>query len=452
MLRRSKFNAPNPVAGRQPGWGFLLYSTGAAVVVAAVFLWVGAGHSEKPDVREAYTAQATAKPVTPFSRAAKEGILNRVMRRGIEGDAGPLSIEALLECLRDPSQSMANRRAAARKLVVIGSPQAMAALMEVLRDGPSQLKAAVAESLGGSPSPEALAMLLDLAGNADETTARGALRGLAIKGGPEALGILSSILFDEAGTAGLRAEAALALGGMRQPEALESLTRALGVIRSEVLLEHVLDGLGHHTFAETETAFRDFLNRGDISAKVRCAAIEALGHTTNDATPFILSFAGDEDPGVRAAAGWALALSENPGEIRPQLIGWLKHESESSVRLRLYQALIRQENVAAADVLPLVRRENDADARLAGLGLLADAVRSNSESEAGRYFEINGVSDLKNAVYSSSRLDQSLSAIMALGRAGTPSAVALLGEIANHPTDAALRDAAKQAIKRNAAD
>jgi len=452
MLRRSKVNAHKPLAGGQPGWGFLLYTTGAAVVVAALFLWVAVGHSDKPDARKAHAVQAPAKPVSPASGAVKEGILNRVARGRIERDASPLSIAALLECLRDPSQSMANRRAAARKLAVIGSPQAMAALNEVLRDGPSQLKAAVAESLGGSPSPEALAMLLDLAGNADEAAARGALRGLAINGGPEALGILSSILFDEAGTVGLRAEAALALGGMRQPEALESLTRALGVIRNEVLLEHVLDGLGHHPFAETETAFRDFLNRGDISAKVRCATIEALGHTTDDATPFILSYASDEDPRVRAAAGWALALSENPGEIRPQLLGWLKQENESSVRLRLYQALIRQENVVAADVLPLVQRENDADARLAGLGLLADAVRSNSESEAGRYFEINGISDLKNAVYNSSRLDQSLSAIMALGRAGTPSAVALLGEIANHPTDTALRDAAKQAIKRNAAD
>ena len=328
----------------------------------------------------------------------------------------------------------------------------MQALECVLRDGPVQLKAAVAEALGECPSPDARPLLLTLANGSDETTARGAMRGLAALGDTGATGTLASSLFDERKSAALRTEAALALGGVREAAALDALTRAVREIRDETILNHALDGLGHRPFAETEATFREFLKRDDITPASRVAAIEALGHVPDSATAFLLGYANDPSQELRAAAGWALSTADPPGEIAPQLLGWLQQENDPGVRLRLYQALSHQDPAASSAVLSSVQRETDPETRVAGFGLLADSLRADGNPDASRYFDSTAVAELKNAALTSTRLDQSLAAIMTLDRAGTPAAIAALNDIAQHPADPACQAAAQQALKRHPAN
>jgi len=348
----------------------------------------------------------------------------------------------------DPSRAKA--RAAARALARLGSENAMEALKSVLQDGTALLKAAVAEVLGECPSPDARPLLLALAHSADESTARGAMRGLAALGDAAATGAISSAMFDGNRSTALRTEAALALGGVQQPAALNALIRAVHEIRDETILSDVLNGLGHHPFAQTEATFREFLNRNDLSSSSRVAAIEALGYAPDNVTPsLLLDYTKDPLPEVRAAVGWALTTADNPSDLRPQLLDWLQLESDPAVRLRLYQALSHQDAVASSAVLPIVQNESAGDARVAGLGLLADTLRAGGNPDASRYFDSTAVAALKNIVLTSGRLDQSLAAIMTLDRAGTPAAITALNCIAQHPADPACQAAAQQALKRH---
>ena len=86
------------------------------------------------------------------------------------------------------------------------------------------------------------------------------------------------------------------------------------------------------------------------------------------------------------------------------------------------------------------------------LGLLADSLRADGNPDASRYFDSTAVAELKNAALTSTRLDQSLAAIMTLDRAGTPAAIAALNDIAQHPADPACQAAAQQALKRHPAN
>lgn len=369
-----------------------------------------------------------------------------------ESRLSPEELRGLIARLMDSRQSLAARQAAARELARDGSPDALEALKSALRDSPHELKVCVAEALGDCPSPEALSILVSLISGDDEATARAALRGLAKRGDESSIEALSSVLMDEGRSVELRTEAALSLGGVDKPGSLAALARGLREIRDETVLEHILDGLGHQPFSAVESLFRDFLKRDDLSTESRIAAIEALGNSSDQATAFLLAFASDADAEVRAAAGWALVSSSDPGDIRSQLTSWMAREDDATVRLRLYQALARQDDVGSSTILPIVQRETDPEARLAALGLLAATIRSDKGDEAGKYFDTTAVGELKSVALGSGRLDQSLGAIMALERAGTAGSIAVLREISQGPSDEKLRAAALQALKRRKAE
>jgi len=453
MSHHGKAKARGSFTSRYGSYGYrrmIGVLVGVVAVAGTALYWANRPSPAHPRAG-AHPPQVVGNGAAPGSAPFGKGFLKSIVPKAVVPQTNGLSQSQLIAQLLDPKESLTARRAAARALARSGSEEAVEALECVLRDGPAQLRAAVAEALGECPSPDARPLLLTLAHDADETTARGAMRGLAALGDAAATGVLASSLFDEKKSTALRTEAALALGGVQESAALDALTRAVREIRDETLLNHVLDGLGHRPFAETEATFREFLKRDDLTTASRVAAIEALGHVPDSATTFLLGYATDPSQELRAAAGWALTTADNPGDIGPQLLGWLQQESDPAVRLRLYQALSHQDVVALATVLPSIQRETDADARVAGLGLLADALRTDGHPDASRYFDSTAVAELKNTALTSNRLDQSLAAIMALDRAGTPAALTALGDIAQHPADPACRAAAQQALKRHSA-
>ena len=439
---------PRPGA-RGHGWVLAATLGGVAVALAVLYGFTrGAAAPSRGGVVRPEQAGHGSAPAAPFG----QGFLKSIVPKATAPHTDGLSQAQLIARLLDPKESLAARRAAARALARSGTPEALEGLACVLREGPAALRAAAAEALGECPSPEARPMLLALIRSADEVAARGAMRGLAALGDAAAATVLAAALADTNKSVALRTEAALALDGVRDPVALGALTRAVRDTRDEAVLHAVLDGLGHRPFAETETIFREFLQRDDVTPASRVAALEALGHVPDSATTFLLGYAHDPNQNLRAAAGWALNSADNPGEISPQLVGWLQQENDPAVRLRLYQALSRQDAVASSAVLPTLQRESDAEARVAGLGLLADALRADGNPVAARYFDTTAVAELKTTALTSARLDQSLAAIMALDRAGTAAAVAALGEIAGQqPADPACRAAAQQALKRHSA-
>lgn len=209
--------------------------------------------------------------------------------------------------MSDKSISLQLRRQAARSLARIGTDEAMTALKAALAaDNPLYLKAEIAEGLGESPNPAARDLLHDLLTGKDETTARGAARGLASRGDDDAVNTLGSALFNDQTPESVREEAARSLGDVDTPGALDLLTRAIAQIQDDDVRESVLDGLGRRPFSETEAFFRNYLNSPDTSPDSKVLAIEAITDADGDVGKFLLNYASDPNPDIRAAVQSAL--------------------------------------------------------------------------------------------------------------------------------------------------
>jgi len=356
---------------------------------------------------------------------------------------------ALIAQLLDNSLPLKNRRQAARDLAKLNSDAAMAGLKQGLSSGPPYLKAAMGEALGESKHPEARSTLLGMIAGDDETAARGAVRGLAERGDAEAAEDLSNVLFDKGRPESVRTEAALALGDVQQPAAVPALIRAITTSGDEAITEHALDGLGKHPFTETGDFFRQYLEAPDTPADAKVSALEALGNAPDEVAPFLLKYASDSDPDIRAAAAWALNSSENTTPIGPQLVDWLKQESSAEVRARLYQALGAQDGYDVGTVLSAAQQEKDPTARLAGLGLLAQACRSGDSAAVATFFNDTALPELKNTALTDTSSQNRLASVMALRRAGTQPSVAALQDIAQQSQDHKVIEAAQSALNRS---
>jgi len=339
------------------------------------------------------------------------------------------------------------RRQAARALAKIGSENAMSALKMALRDGPPYLKAAIAEGLGESPHREAAGLLVDLINGPDQIAARGAIRGVALRGDAEAVQLLSNVLFNEKKPESVRTEAALALGEVQQPTALSALIRATGEIHDPSIIEQVLEGLGKRPFTETEQFFRDYLASPGLTPESKVAALEALGNTTGDIASLALKYASEPDPQVRAAAAWALSATETHTDIAPQLLELLKTETAPEVRARLYEALGGQDTFNSVAVLSEVQKETDSTARQAGLGILAELCHSAPTPELLAYFRQTAVPELENRALGGTDPQDRLNSVMSLRRASIPESVTALQQIAQQSTDRKIVDAAQAALR-----
>ena len=216
--------------------------------------------------------------------------------------------DRLTALLFDNNASVQVRRQSARSLAGIGTEQALAALKSGLTNNlPSFVKAAIAESLGQSSSPEATSLLHQMVNGKDETVARGAARGLAIRGDADAENTLSAVLFNDQSPLSVRTEAALALGDVNLPAAQEALTRAISQIHDDDILESALDGMGRRPFSDTEAFFRNYLNSPDVPPGAKVLAIEAVRDADGGDIPqFLLNYTNDSNSDVRAAAKDAL--------------------------------------------------------------------------------------------------------------------------------------------------
>lgn len=226
--------------------------------------------------------------------------------------------DRLTALLFDNATPLQARRQAARALAKIGTEQAVAALKSGLTNNlPPYVKAAIAENLGQISGSEITDLLHELAGGKDETIARGAERGLAVRGDADAINTLSGLLNSTSAPLSVRTEAALALGDVDHPAAREDLAIALSKIQDEDIRESILDGMGRQPFSETEKFFRSYLNSPDVPADAKVLAIEAVRDADgDDIIPFLSNYVNDANPDVRAAAKDALEFLD-PAPAKP---------------------------------------------------------------------------------------------------------------------------------------
>ncbi len=352
----------------------------------------------------------------------------------------------LIAQLFDSSYSLQARRQAARLLARLGSAEAMLALKTALtNDSPAYLKVAIAEGLGECPAPEAEDMLHALASGKDETVARGAVRGLAVRGDVDAVDALGSLLFNEQTPMSVRTEAALGLGDINLANAEDTLTRATSQIQDPDVLESVLDGLGRRPFSDTQSFFSTYLNSPDVPAESKVLAIEAISDAEGNVAPFLLNYIDDSDPDVRAAALAALGTAESDDSIAPQILTALGKETDPKVRAQLYSALAAQEGTDTPNLLQLVQNETDPAAQLAGLECLATTLQSSSDALA--YFNATAVPQLEKVALGSGDLQDRLGSLMALGQAKTPDSINALRQVAQQSPDTRVAGAAKTILQ-----
>jgi HEAT repeat protein len=400
-------------------------------------------------------ARQTSVAQQPLQNQTRSNILDGVMRvlaKGYsEAMGGPLdefSVQDLIFNLKDDSLPWKIRRRLAWELAKRGTDETIAALKELAATASPAMKAVIAEALGHSQHPEARTTLLAMLREQDETVVQGAVRGLAALGDAEAVNALSAMLFDPATSASVRAAAALALGETKNPAAVSTLTHAFEQITECDLREQILAGLGKLPFDSTREFFQSFLDSAGAKPELRVAAIEALANGSDNTVPFMLKYARDEDPQVRAAAAWSLTISDTSVDSGNELAALLLQEQNAGVRTRLYQALVQQENYDFSSVLPVISAERDTEARLAGFAAWAGYCKSSNQSQIVYQFDKEAVPELTHLALSAGDLGERLNSVIALRRAGTPAAYGALQVIAVQGADARVVQAAQAALRQ----
>jgi HEAT repeat protein len=369
----------------------------------------------------------------------------------VSAGAGVPSIADLINALKDNSLPLTERKKAIKALAQNGSPEAIAALRDALSGGSDELRAAVAEGLGECASPECTSLLLGLLSDPSEAMVKAAIKGLAQQGSPEAVDALSKLVYDPLRSTDVRVASIDGLGSINQTAAFGALSQAAATLTDDDMVKAVLDALGGRSFDETQVFFQNYLHNPNVSTELRVAATEALSQAQGDPMAFLATLATDQDSEVRAAAAWAMSATEATGTIGPQLLGMVQAESDPDVRIRLYQALINQENVDPASLLMAVQNEKDPAALVTALDLLSKTYRVSPSTELQTYFDQTAVPELKNIALKADTADERMGAVIALVRANDASVIPAMQEIAQQATDPEVASAASKFVNTYAA-
>jgi HEAT repeat protein len=226
---------------------------------------------------------------------------------------------------------------------------------------------------------------------------------------------------------------------------MQALSQAARTIGDEDVAIQVLKAIGGREFIETQAFFRQYLGSG-VSSDLRVAAIESLAQAEGNPTAFLAGYISDPDAGVRASAAWAMSATDATGNAGPQLLAALQEEKNPEVRWRLYQALGNQDGFDTSTALALVQRETDPAARIAGMDLLASALRNNPTPAVQTYFDQTAAPALKNTALTGESSSERMAAVMALVHASTPAAMSALQELALQATDPRVQQSATKIV------
>ncbi len=311
----------------------------------------------------------------------------------------------------------------------------MSALDKALKTSPSEIRRVIAEALGECPSATAVAMLVELLKDSDVAVAKAAIQGLARQQQSQAASALAQLVNDAGSSADLRCDAALALGTIHEPWVLDPLSRAAKESDDADVAAAALHSIGGFDFSDTKNFFQDFLQLPNVSCDLQVAAVEAIAQAQGDPTAFLADLAAkSSDPEIRVAAAMGLSVTEVTGNVGPELLAMLNNEADPDVRLRLYQALRNQQEFDVNAALAMVQKESDSSARVAGYDLLAKTLRDNPNPDLQSFFDQIALPELKQIALNGRSMDERQAAIIALARAHSPQAMAVLGELRSQIT------------------
>lgn len=222
--------------------------------------------------------------------------------------ARPEVIPALLVALDDDDQFV--RSQAATALGVVGLPDAIPALIGALEDDHHGVRSAAAEALGRIGHHDAVPLLVMALSDEDSATRGEAAKALGRIGSPEAGSALIEAFRDENEL--VCCHAAEALGSMSSPELVPRLSAGLEEPGTSM---YAAIALGASGYPKALGALAKTLSRG--SWRTRASAARAMGviGVPETVSP-LLAALEDEDLQVRAAAAEALGRVGSPKAIR----------------------------------------------------------------------------------------------------------------------------------------
>lgn len=408
-----------------------------AAAVAALVAWAvfSIGYQRTLPLDEPATGVlATAtKPVVDALAWPLQRQIRRVLSR--ESLLGDISESETIASFLDRRTPDGERRILANRLARLNTPAAVEALVRAFREAPPERLAFMAQLLGSTGHPAMKPLLLPLLEHDDAEVVAATIRGLAAIGGPEITAAIEQVLADGTREEGVRVEAALALGEIGSTSARDTLAATLTNDPDSELTNAALTALGKMPFARVAPVFEQFLANAETPAELRATAVEALAFSTKEAVPFLLDAAArDADEEVRASAAWAISAHDPRPGLGPQLVALAQSEPEADVRRRIYEALLPQTELAAAQVLSLATAETDVSARVAGFNVLGAAAGRAPASALAAQFDNAIVPELQRIAANENTVNVRMRAVFALRRANTPAARAALAALATSST------------------
>jgi len=368
--------------------------------------------------------------------------LERHIRTKLSGQwlAKQIPEDETIDRFLSPSTPFGERRMLAVRLARLGTPEAIAALLQGFEQAPPEQQALLAQLLGSTGIPEMKPRLLMLLYSNDERLVAGAMRGLAALGDQEVSTRLERFLIDEHQSIALRSTAAQVLGEIGTISARDALVSVLTADPFNELTPVVLQSLGVQPFSRVAVVFDRYLAAPETPPELRVTAVESLAFSSKEAVPFLLRTAAyHADPEVRASAAWAVSTHESPLQLGSTLAAMVAREEEPDVRRRLYEALTPQPDIPATSLMARALAEDDIDARVAAYNAVASAIGQGKAFDTAGAFDHKVVPDLVQIAGNENTLNVRLRAVFALRRANTDAAQQALATLAtsSNPTVAA---------------
>ena len=233
----------------------------------------------------------------------------------------------------------------------------------------------------------------------------------------------------------LRADAALALGGILDESVLAALAEAALNDPNGLVREAAIQAVA---MADLETLAEILAEHEDLVMKVAAVNAMAVKENPDALGPLTQALLADLEPEVRAAAAEALGALGDERALLP-LIQALLNDPDSAETVRAAAALALGSLGQAAAVPPLVEAlESDVDA----------AVRESAAAGLGDLGIDAATGDLTNALSGDSDSAVRAAAALALGAIGDPQALAHLLQARSEDESSTVRSEASDALDR----
>ncbi len=279
---------------------------------------------------------------------------------------------------------------------------------------------------------DGIPQLLEFLKDPDWEVRCAALRALGLIEGEKSKEILMGYIQDGVSVEEA-AQAALALGGMEDPDVTRLLVKKIGEIKREDVQRALMDALAGRPYEQTASFFQTYLNSPTVSGEQKGSALAGLGFHQSAPVELLASFVLNTDEDVRAGAYQGLA-ARREAQYGQMLLGRLSVEQDPALRQKVYEAAGAQQDTLPSQLASASRKEQDPEARLRAERAWGMTVGRTDNQEDRRRFDAEAVPRLIQEALQNPDPGEQRAALQALAMARTAGSKRGLEKIAQETT------------------